>query len=66
MDVKLTIGAAAAGDYFQYEEQDSPLRPLHSAPEGPSYPRVGTPLTKLPTAPPTTSWDGHEIELSEF
>ena len=31
-----------------------------------SYPRLGTPLVKLPTAPPTTSSDGHEIELSEF
>ena len=66
MDVKFTIGAAAGGDYLQYEERDSPLRPLHSAPKGPSYPRVGTPLIKLPTAPPTMSLDGHEIELSEF
>ena len=66
MDVELTIGAAAAGDYLQYEEQDSPPRPLHSAPEGPPYPRLGTPLIKLPTTPPTASSDGHEIELSEF
>ena len=66
MDVELTIGATGEGDYLQYEEQDSPSRPLHSAPEGPSYPRVGTPLIKLPTTPPTMSLDGHEIELSEF
>ena len=66
MDVKLTIGAAAAGDYLQYEEQDSPPRPLHSAPEGPPYPRLGTPLVKLLTAPLTASSDGHEIELSKF
>ena len=65
MDVKLTVGAAP-GDYLQYEEQDSPLRPLHSAPEGPSYPMVGTPIVKLPTAPPTMLSDGHEIELSKF
>ena len=66
MDVKLTIGAAGGGDYLQYEERDSPPRPLHSAPEGPPYPRLGTPLVKLPPTPPTTSSDGHEIELSEF
>ena len=66
MDVKLTVGATGGGDYLQYEEWDSPPRPLHSAPEGPPYPRLGTPLVKLPTAPPTTSSDGHEIELSKF
>ena len=66
MDVELTVGATAGGDYLQYGEHDSPPRPLHSAPEGPPYPRLGTPPVKLPTAPPTTSLDGHEIELSEF
>ena len=65
-DVELTIGATGGGDYLQYEERDPPPRPLHSVPEGPPYPRLGTPLVKLPTAPPTTSSDGHEIELSEF
>ena len=66
MDVELTIGETGGGDYLQYEERDSPPRPLHSAPEGPPYPRLGTPLVKLPTTPPATSLDGHEIELSEF
>ena len=66
MDVKLTVGATGGGDYLQYKEQDSPPRPLHSEPEGPPYPRLGTPLVKLPTAPPTMSSDGHEIELSKF
>ena len=65
MDVELTIGAAG-GDYIQYEEQDSPPRPLHSAPEGPPYPRVGTPLVKLPTVAPSMPTNGHEIEMSEF
>ena len=66
MDVELTVGATGGGDYLQYEERDSPPRPLHSAPEGPPYQRLGTPLVKLPTAPPTTSLDGHEIELRKF
>ena len=66
MDVKLTAGATGRGDYLQYKGWDSPPRPLHSAPEGDLYPRLGTPLVKLPTTPPTMSSDGHEIELSEF
>ena len=66
MDVKLTVGATGGGDYLQYKKWDSPPRPLHSAPEGPPYSRLDTPLVKLPTAPPTMSSDGHEIELSEF
>ena len=47
-------------------KKEIPPRPLHSAPEGPPYPRLGTPLVKLPTAPSTTSSDGHEIEFSKF
>ena len=66
MDVELTVGATGGGDYLQYKKWDYPPRPLHSAPEGPPYSRLDTPLVKLPTAPPTMSSDGHEIELSEF
>ena len=31
MDIELTIGAVGGGDYLQYEEHNSPPKPLHSA-----------------------------------
>ena len=66
MDVELTIGVVGGRDYLQYEEQDSPQKSLHSAPEGPSYPRLGTPKVNLPTVAPSAPSNGHEIEISKF
>ena len=66
MDVELTIGAVGGGEYIQYDKQDSPPKPLHSALEGPSYPRVGTPIVSLPMVAPSAPSNGQEIEISKF
>ena len=66
MDVELMIGAVGGGDYIQYDEQDSLPKPLHSTPEGPPYPRLGTPKVSLPTVAPSAPSNGQEIEISEF
>ena len=60
------IGAVEGGDYIQYEEQDSPPKPLHRTPEGPSYPRLGTPKVRLPTVAPSAPSNGQEIKISDF
>ena len=66
MDIELTIGGVGGGDYLQYEEQDSPPRPLHSSPDGPPYPRFGSPIVTLPTVAPSVPTNENEIEISEF